>query len=120
LVPNFPPELHLLGDVSHPPDFLASRHEFADEPNAECRDHEPFWGFYAAQPYLLQLLPREAVWVAGIVTALMALATNAGNLAVEFLARFSGRRTTLLITAQLRWRPPPRLPGWPTRSGPCC
>jgi hypothetical protein len=55
------------------------------------------WGFYAAQPYLLQLLRRDAVWVAGIITALMALATNAGNLAVEFLARFSGRRTTLLI-----------------------
>jgi MFS family permease len=57
------------------------------------------WGFYAAQPYLLQLLRRDAVWVAGIITALMALATNAGNLAVEFLARFSGRRTTVLIAA---------------------
>jgi MFS family permease len=57
------------------------------------------WGFYAAQPYLLELLRRDAVWVAGIITALMALATNAGNLAVEFFARFSGRRTTLLITA---------------------
>jgi MFS family permease len=58
------------------------------------------WGFYAAQPYLLQLLRRDAVWVAGIVTALMALASNAGNLAVEFIARFCGhRRTTLLITA---------------------
>jgi MFS family permease len=55
------------------------------------------WGFYAAQPYLLQLLRRDAVWVAGIITALMALATNAGNLAVEFFARFRGRRTTLLI-----------------------
>jgi MFS family permease len=57
------------------------------------------WGFYAAQPYLLQLLRRDAVWVAGIITALMALATNAGNLAVEFFARFCGRRTTLLIAA---------------------
>jgi MFS family permease len=57
------------------------------------------WGFYAAQPYLLELLRRGAVWVAGFITALMALATNAGNLAVEFLARFSGRRTTLLIAA---------------------
>jgi MFS family permease len=57
------------------------------------------WGFYAAQPYLLQLLRRDAVWVAGIITALMALATNAGNLAVEFLARFCSRRTTLLMTA---------------------
>lgn len=55
------------------------------------------WGFYAAQPYLLQLLHRDAVWVAGIITALMALATNAGNLAVEYLARFCRRRTTLLI-----------------------
>jgi MFS family permease len=60
------------------------------------------WGFYAAQPYLLQLLRRDAVWVAGIVTALMALASNAGNLAVEFIARFCGhRRTTLLITAAI-------------------
>ena len=42
------------------------------------------WGFYAAQPYLLALLRRDAVWVAGIITALMALASNAGNLAVEF------------------------------------
>jgi MFS family permease len=57
------------------------------------------WGFYAAQPYLLELLRRDAVWVAGIITALMALATNAGNLAVEFFARFCGRRTTLLIAA---------------------
>jgi MFS family permease len=58
------------------------------------------WGFYAAQPYLLQVLRRDAVWVAGIITALMALASNAGNLAVEFIARFCGhRRTTLLITA---------------------
>jgi MFS family permease len=57
------------------------------------------WGFYAAQPYLLELLRRDAVWVAGIITALMALATNAGNLAVELLARFRGRRTTLLIAA---------------------
>jgi MFS family permease len=29
----------------------------------------------------------------------MALATNAGNLAVEFFARLCGRRTTLLIAA---------------------
>jgi MFS family permease len=57
------------------------------------------WGFYAAQPYLLELLRRDAVWVAGIITALMALATNAGNLAVEFFARFCARRTTVLITA---------------------
>jgi MFS family permease len=39
------------------------------------------WGFHAAQPYLLELLRRDAVWVAGIITALMALAINAGNLA---------------------------------------
>ena len=57
------------------------------------------WGFYAAQPYLLELLRRDAVWVAGIITALMALATNAGNLAVEFFARFCARRTTVLIAA---------------------
>ena len=78
------------------------------------------WGFYAAQPYLLQLLRRDAVWVAGIITALMALATNAGNLAVESLARFSGRRTTVLIAAATALATAAAVPGWPTRFGPCC
>ncbi len=37
------------------------------------------WGFYAWQPYFLELLGRDAVWVAGVIAAALALATIAGN-----------------------------------------
>ena len=37
------------------------------------------WGFYAWQPYFLDLWGSEAVWLAGVVSALIALATMAGN-----------------------------------------
>lgn len=57
------------------------------------------WGFYAWQPYFLDLLDRDAAWIAGIVAALIALATIAGNGLVDFFTRFCGRRTTLLIAA---------------------
>jgi MFS family permease len=57
------------------------------------------WGWYAWQPYLLALLGRDAVWVAGVVSALTALATIAGNALVEVLTSFCGRRTTLLLAA---------------------
>jgi MFS family permease len=57
------------------------------------------WGFYAWQPYFLELLGRDAVWVAGVVAALVALATIAGNTLLEFFTRFCGRRTTLLLAA---------------------
>jgi Na+/melibiose symporter-like transporter len=57
------------------------------------------WGFYAWQPYFLELLGRDAVWVAGVVAALVAASTIAGNALVEFLTRFCGRRTTLLIAS---------------------
>lgn len=55
-----------------------------------------YWGFYAAQPYFLELLRRDAVWVAGFVTALLSVATIAGNQVVDWLARRCRRRTTLL------------------------
>jgi MFS family permease len=55
------------------------------------------WGFYAWQPYFLELLGRDAVWVAGVVAALIALSTIAGNGLVEYFTRFCGRRTTLLF-----------------------
>ena len=55
------------------------------------------WGFYAWQPYFLELLGRDAVWVAGVVAALIALSTIAGNGLVSFFTRFCGRRTTLLL-----------------------
>jgi MFS family permease len=58
-----------------------------------------FWGFYAWQPYFLELLGREAVWVAGVVSALIALATMAGNSVVEWFTRTCGKRTTLLFWA---------------------
>src|SRR6266511_4375872 len=45
------------------------------------------WGFYAWPPYFLELLGRDAVWVAGVVAALIALATIAGNALVEFFTR---------------------------------
>jgi MFS family permease len=59
------------------------------------------WGFYAWQPYFLELLARDAVWVAGVVSALIALSTIAGNGLVEFFTSFCGKRTTLLIAAAL-------------------
>ena len=57
------------------------------------------WAFYASQPYLLDLLSSDAVWVAGLVTAGIALSTIAGNQLVDVLSRRCGRRTTLLLGA---------------------
>jgi MFS family permease len=57
------------------------------------------WAFYAAQPYLLDLLDSGAIWVSGLVAAGIALATMAGNQVVTFASRFCGRRTTLLLGA---------------------
>ena len=37
------------------------------------------WAFYASQPYLLELLESDDVWVVGLVAAGVALATIAGN-----------------------------------------
>jgi MFS family permease len=57
------------------------------------------WAFYAAQPYLLDLLDRDAIWISGFVAAGIALATMAGNQLVAFASRYCGRRTTLLLGA---------------------
>jgi hypothetical protein len=57
------------------------------------------WGFYAAQPYLLDLLSSDAVWVAGFVSAGIALSTIGGNQLVGVLSRRCTRRTTLLLGA---------------------
>ncbi|MFW2383740.1 MAG: MFS transporter [Acidimicrobiales bacterium] len=57
------------------------------------------WGFYAVQPYLLELLDRDAVWVIGLVTAGLSVATIAGNQIVAVLSRRCGRRTTMLLGA---------------------
>lgn len=55
------------------------------------------WAWYAWQPYFLELLERDAIWVAGVVAALLSLAMIAGNSLVKFFMRFCGRRTTLLL-----------------------
>jgi MFS family permease len=58
-----------------------------------------FWAFYAAQPYLLDLLDSDAVWIAGAVAAGIALATIAGNQIVDVVSRRCAKRTTLLLWA---------------------
>lgn len=60
-----------------------------------------FWTWYAWQPYFLELLEADAVWVAGVVAAILALAMMAGNALVKFFSRFCGRRTTILGWAVL-------------------
>jgi len=57
------------------------------------------WAWYAWQPYLLDLLGRDAVWVAGVVAALLALAMIVGNALADWFSRFCGKRTTLLLWA---------------------
>jgi MFS family permease len=58
------------------------------------------WGFYASQPYLLDLLGnRDAVWVSGLVAAAVSLAQIFGNLTVEPLLKMLKKRTTILILA---------------------
>jgi MFS family permease len=55
------------------------------------------WAFYAWQPYLLDLLGRELIWVAGVVASLIALAGIAGNALVGVVTRPGLRRTTILV-----------------------
>jgi MFS family permease len=59
------------------------------------------WAFYAWQPYFLDLLGRDAVWVAGLVSALIALSTIAGNALVDYFTSFCGKRTTFLLTSSV-------------------
>ncbi len=55
------------------------------------------WGFYAWQPYFLELLGRDAVWVAGAAASLIAGAMIVGNAIVDRVSALCGRRTTLLV-----------------------
>lgn len=56
------------------------------------------WAFYAWQPYFLDLFgDPEAVWIAGIIMALLSISTILGNMFVEWYTRHDGKRTTLLI-----------------------
>ena len=57
------------------------------------------WGFYAAQPYFLELLESDQVWVVGVITALMSVSMIIGNQLVEVLTRACGRRSTLILWA---------------------
>jgi MFS family permease len=57
------------------------------------------WGFYAWQPFVLALLGRDAVWMAGLAASGIAGAMIAGNGLVELLSRFCGRRSTLMLWA---------------------
>jgi MFS family permease len=56
-----------------------------------------FWAWYAWQPYFLELLERDAVWVAGVVAALLAASLMLGNSIVQIVTRWCGRRTTLML-----------------------
>ena len=55
------------------------------------------WAWYAWQPYFLVLLERDAVWVAGVVAALLSLAMMVGSGLVRFVTRFCERRTTIML-----------------------
>lgn len=55
------------------------------------------WAFYASQPYFLELLERDAVWIVGLVTAGVSLAMIVGNQIVATVAKRCGRRSTMLI-----------------------
>lgn len=57
------------------------------------------WAWYAWQPYFLELLGRDAVWIAGVVAALLAVSMMVGNAIVEVAMRWCGRRTTLFLAA---------------------
>ena len=59
------------------------------------------WAFYAAQPYFLELLERNAVWIVGLVTAGVSLATIVGNQIVQIISKRCARRSTMLIGASV-------------------
>jgi len=55
------------------------------------------WAWYAWQPHFLALWgDPDAVWLAGLLSALMSLSMIAGNGIVDVLTRYCGRRTTLM------------------------
>ncbi|HEX9767334.1 MAG TPA: MFS transporter [Nitriliruptorales bacterium] len=58
------------------------------------------WGWYAWQPHFLDLFgDPDAVWVAGVVSALVAASMMAGNLLVGRVHKYCHKRTTLLLWA---------------------
>ena len=59
------------------------------------------WGYHAWQPYFLELLGSDQIWILGVIAAAISLSMIAGNWMVERLTRFCGRRTTLLLGASV-------------------
>ena len=59
------------------------------------------WAFYAWQPFVLDLLGEDRIWIVGATSAGLAIATIAGNLAVEFVAKPCGKQTTMLIAGSV-------------------
>lgn len=61
------------------------------------------WGFYATQPYFLELLGQpDAVWVSGVVAALVSISMMIGSWLVgRFMSRFRFRTTILIVSALL-------------------
>ena len=60
------------------------------------------WGYHSWQPYFLGLLQREdAIWVAGIIAALIAVSLMIGNAMVGWLGRKFRLRSSLLIGGTL-------------------
>jgi MFS family permease len=60
------------------------------------------WGFYAWQPYLLEMLGNlKAVWVSGFVAAGVSSAMILGNVLIPVLIRFIKRRTIVLTISTL-------------------
>ncbi len=57
------------------------------------------WAYHAWQPYFLDLFGRDAVRVAGMIAALIALAAILGNAVVDRISRMCGKRTTVLLWA---------------------
>ena len=71
------------------------------------------YGFYAAQPYLLQLFgDQKAIGVAGIAAAVIAGTQIAGGFAVPFIRRLFRRRTHILIACALLTAASLALIGW--------
>jgi MFS family permease len=55
------------------------------------------WGWYAWQPYFLDLLHRGEIWITGLISAAIALSMIVGNALVRPLSKVATRRTTILV-----------------------
>jgi MFS family permease len=55
------------------------------------------WAWYAWQPYFLELLQSDRVWVGGVVAALLSTSMMVGNGLVEVVSRWCGRRSAVFL-----------------------